>query len=144
GPPGAAKSTMVEILRDVIDPNAAEPGGLPRDTHTLVIGVRSRFVQAWDNLSGIPPEIADAMCRTSTGGGFIVRAFFRDDREKIFAGTRPILLAGVEDVAGRHDLARRTLANTLERIPDAQQREKEALKASFAAAWPLILGRLLD
>src|SRR5262249_9437411 len=33
GPPGAAKSTMVEILRDVIDPNAVEPGGLPKDTH---------------------------------------------------------------------------------------------------------------
>jgi hypothetical protein len=90
GPPGAAKSTMVTMLRDIIDPNAAEPGGLPKDTHALVIGIRSRFVQAWDNLSGIPGEIADAMCRTATGGGFIVRAFFKDDREKIFTGTRPI------------------------------------------------------
>src|SRR5262245_52800193 len=30
GPPGAAKSTMVTVLRDLIDPNAAEPGGLAK------------------------------------------------------------------------------------------------------------------
>jgi hypothetical protein len=135
---------MEALLRDVIDPNAAEPGGLPKDTHALVIGVRSRYVQAWDNISGVMPEIADAICRTSTGGGYIVRAFFRDDAEKIFTGTRPVIIAGVEDVAGRHDLARRTLAITLERISDSQRRKDEAMKADFAAAWPLILGRLLD
>jgi hypothetical protein len=144
GPPGAAKSTMEALLRDIIDPNAAEPGGLPKDNHALAIGVRSRFVQAWDNISGITAEIADAICRTSTGGGYIVRAFFRDDVEKIFTGTRPVIIAGVEDVAGRHDLARRTLAITLERISDAQRRKGEAMKAEFAAAWPLVLGRLLD
>jgi hypothetical protein len=117
---------------------------LPKDTHALVIGVRSRFVQAWDNISGVTAEIADAICRTSTGGGYIVRAFYRDDSEKIFTGTRPVIIAGVEDVAGRHDLARRTLAITLERISDNQRRKNEAMKADFAAAWPLVLGRLLD
>jgi hypothetical protein len=144
GPPGAAKSTMEALLRDIIDPNAAEPGGLPKDTHALVIGVRSRFVQAWDNISGVTAEIADAICRTSTGGGYIVRAFYKDDSEKIFTGTRPVIIAGVEDVAGRHDLARRTLAITLERISDTQRRKDETMKADFAAALPLILGRLLD
>jgi hypothetical protein len=144
GPPGAAKSTMEALLRDIIDPNAAEPGGLPKDTHALVIGVKSRFVQAWDNISGVTAEIADAICRTSTGGGYIVRAFYTDDSEKIFTGTRPVIIAGVEEVAGRHDLARRTLAITLERISDTQRRKDEAMKADFAAAWPLILGRLLD
>src|SRR5262245_4180935 len=144
GPPGAAKSTMEALLRDILDPNAAEPGGLPKDTHALVIVVRSRFVQAWDNISGVTAEIADAICRTSTGGGYIVRAFYKDDSEKIFTGTRPVIIAGVEDVAGRHDLARRTLAITLERISDTQRRKDEALKADFAAAWPLVLGRLLD
>jgi hypothetical protein len=73
-----------------------------------------------------------------------VRAFYRDDSEKIFTGTRPVIIAGVEDVAGRHDLARRTLAITLERISDAQRRKDEAMKADFAAAWPLVLGCLLD
>jgi hypothetical protein len=144
GPPGAAKSTMEVLLRDIIDPNAAEPGGLPKDTHALVIGVKSRFVQAWDNISGVTAEIADAICRTSTGGGYIVRAFYKDDSEKIFTGTRPIIIAGVEDVAGRPDLARRTLAIALERISDTQRRKDEDMKADFAAAWPLILGRLLD
>jgi hypothetical protein len=101
-------------------------------------------VQAWDNISGVTAEIADAICRTSTGGGYIVRAFYRDDSEKIFTGTRPVIIAGVEDVAGRHDLTRRTLAITLERISDTQRRKDEAMKADFAAAWPLVLGRLLD
>src|SRR5262249_43044190 len=131
-------------------PNAAEPGGLPKDTHTLVIGVRSRFVQAWDNLSGIPPEIADAMCRVSTGGGVIGRAFFPGDRGEMFTGTAPILpagsrgVAGGEDVGGRPDLWGRTLANPLEGVPDSQMKKVETLRAEFARAWPLILGRLLD
>src|SRR5262249_33202246 len=100
GPPGAAKSTMVTVLRDMIDPNAAEPGGLPKDTHALVIGVRSRFVQAWDNLSGIPPEIADAMCRVSAGGGVFGRALFPGGRGENFPGTRPVPLSGLQGVGG--------------------------------------------
>jgi hypothetical protein len=144
GPAGAAKSTLLRFARDLIDPNKLDPGALPKETRDLAIGATKRFVQAFDNLSGIPAEIADALCRLSTGGGFAIRSLYTDDDEKVFSDTRPVVLAGVEDVAGRHDLADRTCHLTQAEIGENTRKLKEHLDAEFERARPLILGRLLD
>jgi hypothetical protein len=144
GVQGSAKSGLMQSLRDLIDPSALTPGALPHTERDLVIGANARFVQAFDNLSGVKPEIADALCRLTSGGGFAIRALYTDDDERIFSNTRPVLLAGVEDVAGRHDLADRTIALVLAEIPEHERKLVAELQPAFARARPLVLGRLLD
>jgi hypothetical protein len=144
GPAGSSKSTAVCFLRDLIDPGKIEPGALPQEVRDLAIASAKRFVVGYDNLSGIPHPISDMLCRLATGGGFAVRQLYSDDGEVTFSHTRPIILAGIEDVVGRHDLTRRTLHITMGVIPAPTRKLLTTLKAEFRRSQPRILGRLLD
>jgi hypothetical protein len=97
-------------------------------------------VLAFDNLSGIPPDVADALCRLSTGGGFATRALFTDDEERIFDGQRPVVMTSITDVATRSDLADRTLVALLESIAEEERKTDEKVRQEFEAAAPYILG----
>jgi hypothetical protein len=144
GPAGSSKSTAVCLLRDLIDPSKVDPGALPQEVRDLAIASSKRFIVGYDNLSGIPHPISDMLCRLSTGGGFAVRQLYSDDGEVTFSHTRPIILAGIEDVVGRHDLTRRTLHITMGVIPGQSRKLLTTLKAEFRNSQPRILGRLLD
>jgi hypothetical protein len=53
---------------------------------------------AFDNLSGLPAWLSDALCRLASGGSFAVRQLYTNDDEVLFQAARPILLNGIEDV----------------------------------------------
>ena len=63
-----------DMLRQLIDPSAASLRVLPRDVRNLYVSAINGYVMGFDNLSSIPAEISDALCRLSTGGGFSVRS----------------------------------------------------------------------
>jgi hypothetical protein len=53
-------------------------------------------VLAFDNVSGLPGWLSDALCRLSTGGGWACRQLYTDNDEVLFDGTRPAVLNGIE------------------------------------------------
>jgi hypothetical protein len=55
-----------------------------------------------------------------------------------------VLLAGIEDVVSRGDLADRCIHITLSPIPEDQRRTERSLLGDFELAAPLILGAILD
>ncbi len=144
GEQGSAKSTLCRMARALIDPNGAPLRRPPRDERDLMIAANNGWVVGYDNLSGIRPELSDALCCLATGGGFATRELYSDDEEKLFAATRPILLNGIEDVATRPDLLDRALCLTLPAIPDGERRAEADLWKTFTAVQPRVLGALLD
>jgi hypothetical protein len=56
---------------------------------------------AFDNLSGLPKWVSDALCRLATGGSFAVRQLHADDGEILFEAARPILLNSRPDLGDR-------------------------------------------
>ena len=70
GEQGSAKSSLCEIVRELIDPNTAPLRALPRDERDLFIAANKGHVQAFDNVSALQPWLSDALCRLATGGGF--------------------------------------------------------------------------
>ena len=86
GEQGAGKTTAADRLRRLVDPHAAPLRALPRDVRDLAIAANNAHILAFDNLSGISVDVADALCRLSTGGGFATRALYSDDEERIFDG----------------------------------------------------------
>jgi hypothetical protein len=144
GEQGVGKSTAAELLRRLIDPHAAALRALPHNNRDLYIAANNGHVIALDNLSGIPTEISDSLCRLATGGGFATRALHTDSDEILFTGQRPIILTSIEDVATRSDLADRALLVTLEPIADHKRRSERELWAGFEEAAPRILGAVLD
>src|SRR5262249_10230835 len=83
-------------------------------------------------------------CRLASGGSFAVRQLYTDDEEVLFKAARPTLLNGIEDVIGRSDLADRAIFLSLGPIGETQRRSEAELWREFEAAWPRILGALLN
>jgi hypothetical protein len=144
GEQGAGKTTAGDKLRRLVDPNSANMRALPRDNRDLAIAANNSYVLAFDNLSGIPADVADALCRLSTGGGFATRALYSDDEERVFDGQRPIVTTSIVDVATRSDLADRTLVALLHAITETERKTEREVREAFEAAAPYILGALLD
>jgi hypothetical protein len=117
---------------------------LSREERELMIAANNSYLVAFDNLSGLPVWLSDALCRLATGGSFAVRQLYTDDEEMLFEAARPILLNGIEEVVSRPDLGDRAIFLTLEPIGDAQRRSENELWCEFEIARPRILGALLD
>jgi hypothetical protein len=144
GEQGTGKSLTAGMLRRLVDPNTAPLRSLPRDTRELFVTAINGHVLVFDNLSSIPPDMADALCRLSTGGGFSARALYTDSDEVLFDGQRPIAMTSITDVASRSDLADRLVIVRLEMIPEEERRTEVELRATFEQAVPRLLGALLD
>jgi hypothetical protein len=89
GEQGSAKTFFCKLMRMLIDPNTAANRTLPRDEEDLFIAANNGWVLSFDNVSGMPPWIADAMCRISTGGGFGTRTLYTNEEETLFNVKRP-------------------------------------------------------
>ena len=144
GEQGTAKSTTARILRSMVDPSTAMLKAAPRDEHDLMIAACNSWLMAFDNLSGLPTWLSDALCRIATGGGFATRELYTDDEEAIFEASRPQLLTGIDRISSRHDLIDRSIIITLPVIPGYKRQEEKDLWRGFEAARPCILGALCD
>jgi hypothetical protein len=143
GEQGSAKTVLSKLLKALID-NAAPVRSLSREERELMIAANNGYLLAFDNLSGLPVWLSDALCRLASGGGFAVRQLYTDDDEVLFEAARPILLNGIEEVVSRPDLGDRAIFLTLAPIGEAQRRPEAELWREFEIARPCILGALLD
>jgi len=88
-------------------------------------------VLAFDNLSGLPPWLSDALCRLTSGGGFSTRRLFTDQDEILFAAARFIILNGIEEVVTRPDLADRAILLMLVPIAERQRESSSSPERTF-------------
>ncbi len=145
GEQGSGKSTTCRMLRKLVDPNAADLRALARDEGDLLIAAVNSRVIGVDNVSSIAPDMADALCRVATGGGFGKRALYSNLDETIVSVCRPILLNGIPAATTtRSDLADRSIALTLPVIPEDKRRDEAAVWGDYDAAAPGIFALLLD
>lgn len=144
GEQGSAKSTLCKIVKALIDPNKAPLRRLPKTEHDLMIGATNGWLMGFDNLSGLPPSLSDAICSLATGGGFATRELYTDDDEKILEAMRPVMLNGIDDLTTRSDLLDRAIHLVLPRISDKDRQTEEEMWNNFEECRPRILGALLD
>jgi hypothetical protein len=96
GEQGSAKTVLSKLVRALVDPNAAPVRALPREERELTIAAHNGHLLAFDNLSGLPAWLSDALCRLASGGSFAVRQLYTDDEEVLFKAARPTVLNGIE------------------------------------------------
>jgi hypothetical protein len=144
GEQGSAKSTLVELLRLLVDPNVANLRAPPREDRDLFISAGNSHVLAYDNLSGLPPWLSDGLARISTGAAYASRALYTDQEEVLVRAQKPIALNGITEIVSRADLADRCIFVTADRILDEDRKPKEEVMAAFEAERAGILGALLD
>ena len=140
GEQGSAKTVLSKMLKALVDPNAAPVRALPREERELMIAANNGYLLAFDNLSGLPAWLSDALCRLASGGSFAVRQLYTDDDEVLFQAARPLLVNGIEDIVSRADLADRGIFLTLAPIAEQRRRSETELWRKFESARPRILG----
>src|SRR3989454_6587328 len=144
GEQGSAKTVLSKLLKALIDPNAAPVRSLSREERELMIAANNGYLLAFDNVSGLPVWLSDALSRLTSGASFAGPQLYTDDEEGLFEAARPILLNGIEEVISRPDLGDRAIFLTLAPIGEAQRRSENDLWREFEIARPRMLGALLD
>jgi len=144
GEQGTGKSSLVRILARLIDPRMPEQRSTPRTEEDLLVAAKGQHFLSFDNVSGLPDWLSDAICRLSTGGGAGKRRLYTDEDEVLFSGRRLVAINGIEDVAVRPDLVDRAVMLALEPIAEKQRRDEAEYNAEFARIAPKVLGALLD
>jgi len=144
GEHGTGKTTAGRICRGLVDPSKAPLRSPPRNDQALVLAARNGHVLALDNLSCIPDWLSDALCRIATGGGYSARELYTDGDEVVYADRRPIILTSIESVTTRGDLADRTIAVEMPRIPEDGRRTEAEMDAELDEIRAGVFAALLD
>lgn len=144
GPQGSAKTTLHQMIKELLDPSQVRTFAPPRDVAELVQAASHHYVYFLDNLSHLPTWLADCLCRLVSGEGFSKRQLYTDDDDQVYAFR---CVAGLNDRAlalDRPDILDRSLLFPLERVPDAMRRDEGEFWAAFEKAKLSILGDMFD
>jgi putative DNA primase/helicase len=144
GEQGSGKSTVAQVIRSLVDPSRAPIRSAPKNEHDLFISASNSWVLAFDNLSGIPPWLSDALSTVATKGGLATKLLYTDTEEMIFEAQRPIILNGIPFLAERPDLAERAIIVRCKTISSADRIPEDELWQRFRDAHPRIFGAICD
>ncbi len=144
GEQGSGKSLLSELIKKMVDWGQARNLRLPSDSRDLMIQAQSSHLIVFDNVSGIKPEISDALCSLSTGGGLATRKLYTDNELQIFDEIRPFIINGITGTANRPDLLERCLSLRLPSMRDSQRQDEGNLRDNFYALLPRLMGELFD
>jgi hypothetical protein len=141
---GSAKTMTAAGIRYLVDPNALESPGLPRNEDDLLTTAMNSYVLTFDNVSGVTPRLSDAFCRISTGGGLSKRQHYTNCDVVQLNVMRPVIINGIDPgLITQPDLLSRTIPLELPQIPEECRRTKEDVWRRLEDARPRLLGALL-
>lgn len=141
GPPGAGKSFAARVLRALIDPCSSPFTPIPSSPRQLLKLAARNWILAFDHISAFSPNVADAICRLSSGAGdSITETGEPEPLQTNYA--RPILLTVTDRWVSPSDLASRSITAALPAIPPQRRSTELHLRAVFNEAMPAILGAL--
>lgn len=141
---GSAKTSLLKIIRSLLDPSRIPVRGGVRDLSEYALAAWENRVLFFDNLTNVPDWLSDTLCRTVSGEGWSKRGLYTDEDSVLFEYRRVIGLAGINQVADRPDLLDRALIIHLDPVDPAHRKEERLFLAEFEEMRPQIFGGLLD
>lgn len=144
GAQGSGKSTPLRILKALIDPSKLKSLSVPKSVGELARVADHHSILFFDNLSKMPMDVSDNLCRLSTGDGFTKRKLYTDDDDVVYELQRPIMFNGINQIITQADLLDRSIPIELERIPTDKRKTEEEIWSSFYDDRPYILGAIFD
>ena len=144
GVQGSAKTTLLKIIKRLIDPSAVEVRGGVRDLTEFALAAFQNRALFYDNLTSLPEWQSDALCRAVSGEGWSKRTLYCDEDMTVLEYQGVIGLAGINLVADRPDLLDRSVILQLDPVSPEHRRNEQDFWREFESARPRILGGLLD
>jgi hypothetical protein len=140
GGEGSGKTGAAKAIRRAVDPRVPDAMSLRDNLKDLAISAENARALVFDNVSFVPRDMSDGMCRVSTGDGMEVRGLYTDRDLAVFRGSTPVIVTSITDVVTEADLLNRCLSV---RLPVRETRKtKRALARAFRALHPRLFGAL--
>lgn len=144
GAAGYGKSTLIRILKSLVDPSVHPPRGKPEDEEALVMQAFNTWLLVLDNLVQLAESISNLLCIIATGGSFSRRQLYTNDEESVLSFRRPAILSGVVGVVVKPDLGDRVIKPALPPLSSQKRRRESEVLAEFDALRPEVMGCLFD
>jgi hypothetical protein len=130
---------LARMLRTLIDPASSSVCRHPRNSRDLLRLAWNNYVLVFDHVTRFPDDIADSLCRLSSGAGF---AFDEqtDGSDALVRLQRPIILTTPR--CDSANLRNRAIVVDLPAIQSRARRSEIELINEFFDAQPRILGRM--
>ena len=144
GDGGGAKTTTLNLIKKIVDPNVADTFSFPKQINDLIQTLDHQYVNFFDNVSFVSQEVSDLLCRAVTGSGNNKRALYQDDVDFIYKFKRCIGVNGINLATTRADFLDRSLVIKLKRIDPVLRRKEEEINEEFESLKPFVLGYIFD
>ncbi len=143
GEMGSSKSTTQRRLRSLIDPAAVPLRGAPKCVEDIHIAAANAQVCSFENLSSLSPEMQDALCILSTGGGYATRQLYTNGEEHVISSKKPVVINGINAVATAPDLIERVISIELPTITAKKRQDEQSMEGAWDKDYPAIFTGLL-
>jgi hypothetical protein len=144
GPQGAAKSFLLRLIKELVDPSKPVLLTLLRNIPEFIQQVNHNYLAFYDNVKFIPYWLSDEICKAVTGIGHTKRELYSDDDDIIYEHRRCIALNGINVALIEPDALDRSIFIELLEIDDDKRKKQEDLFIEFENIKPKLLAYLLD
>jgi hypothetical protein len=144
GEHGAAKSTVSNVFKLLIDPSSLESVPLPGKEDEFYLTLSQSWLVLFDNVDWIKSWQSDSLCRASTGQASSSRKLYTDDDVVIHKYKMCVGINGISNSAIRPDLLDRAIFMGLDYIPRLNRKPEIDFWKEFHAARPKIMGGIFD
>ena len=144
GHQGAAKTSLMEFIKTLVDPSAVKTLSFPTDLNEMIQQLSHNYLAFYDNISTLRDRTSDQLCRAVTGSGSSKRVLYSDDDDFIRSFKRCIGINGINLAATKPDLLDRALFFELKRIENKDRRKLEDVWREFEAMAPQLLGYIFN
>jgi DNA polymerase I len=143
GSAGTFKSTLVKLIRMVIDPRSIDFLNPPKKEKEMYDHGINVHMMAYDNISSLKQSIMDTMSSISTGTADTTHEFYQTRGENIVSLMRPLVITSVNPVIRASDLLDRTVRLHLQES-DRQRQTAKNIDQLLDNAAPKIFGAILN
>lgn len=142
GQQGSAKSTLLRVIKKLLDPSAVELLTYPKSSVELIQQLSHHYLVFFDNISEIKESLSDDLCRACTGQAYTKRRLYTDDDDVIYHYKRAVAINGINLVAQKPDLLDRSLIYELQPITKEGRIDESSFWLKFEENKPKILGSI--
>lgn len=144
GEKGAAKSTTMTMVKELVDPAQISLLTMPSSIQDLAIILSNNYMPCFDNMESLSDSQSSMLCIAATGGAFSTRTLYKNNDETILKLKRCVALNGINVVAQKPDLLDRAILIELPRIPKGERKTEKKIWEEFDKDKPKFLGAIFN
>lgn len=144
GEGGCGKSTLIRLVKQIVDPSSSELSSIPKETKDLKILLSDNHYTPFDNVTYINSEVSDTLCQGVTGGSISSRKLYTDGDLNTIRYKNCIAINGINLRKIKPDLKDRAIIFDIPRIDDLFRRTESDIEERFEKLLPELLRRIFD